>query len=106
LRVEMGELFATRCRDDWANLFAAVDCCVTPILSPEEALANVQIAARQMVFSADGLTQFAPPLKISGFDFSIRQPAPKAGEHTMTILAAAGYTAVEIDRLAGAGAFG
>lgn len=106
LRSEMGELFATRARDDWASLFATVDCCVTPILSPEEALANEQISARQMVFSADGLTQFAPPLKISGFDFSIRQPAPKAGEHTTAILAAAGFTAADIERMAGAGAFG
>ena len=106
LRGEMGELFATRPRADWVGLFATVDCCVTPILSPEEALANEQVSARQMVVTADGLTQFAPPLKMSGFDFSIRQPAPKAGEHNMTILAAAGYAAADIERLAGAGAFG
>jgi alpha-methylacyl-CoA racemase len=106
LRTEMSELFATRPRDHWASLFATVDCCVTPILSPEEALANEQISARQMVFSADGLTQFAPPLKMSDFDFSIRQPAPKVGEHTMAILAAAGFSAADIDRMAGAGAFG
>ena len=99
LRGELAELFATRPRDEWASLFAAVDCCITPILSPEEAIANEQISARQMVLNVDGLTQFAPPLKMSGFEFSIRQPAPKAGEHNAAILAAAGYSTDEIQRL-------
>ena len=106
LRGELAELFATRPRDEWASLFAAVDCCITPILSPEEALANEQLSARQMVLNVDGLTQFAPPLKMSGFEFSIRQQAPKAGEHNAAILVAAGYSADEIQRLESAGAFG
>ena len=103
---ELAELFAIRPRDEWASLFAAVDCCITPILSPEEALANEQLSARQMVLNVDGLTQFAPPLKMSGFEFSIRQQAPKAGEHNAAILVAAGYSADEIQRLESAGAFG
>src|SRR5574343_1301882 len=65
LRGEMGELFAARPRDAWASLFATVDCCVTPVLSPEEALVNEQMTARGMVQDVDGLTQFAPPLKMS-----------------------------------------
>ncbi len=106
LRGELAELFATRPRDEWASLFAAVDCCITPILSPEEALANEQILARKMVVQEDGLTQFAPPLKMSGFEFSIRQAAPRSGEHNAAILAAAGYSTDEIQRLESAGAFG
>ncbi len=106
LRGELAELFATRPRDDWASLFATVDCCITPILSPEEALANEQILARKMVVQEDGLTQFAPPLKMSGFEFSIRQAAPKPGEHNASILAAAGYSADEIQRLESTGVFG
>jgi len=103
LRSEMAALFARRPRDDWAALFAAVDCCVTPILSPEEALENEQIAARRMVLREDGLTQFAPPLKLSEYEFAVRQPAPKVGEHNAEILRAAGYTDAEIAALAAAG---
>ena len=107
LRGEMAALFATRRRDEWAVLFAAVDCCVTPVLTPEEALQNEQIAARGMVVrSADGLTQFAPPLKLSGHAFAIRQPAPRAGEHNAAILAAAGYGADEIAAFQASGALG
>lgn len=106
LRGEMAELFATRRRDEWASLFAAVDCCITPILSPEEALANEQITARQMVITVDGLTQFAPPLKMSGFEFSIRHLAPKVGEHNETILRKAGYSSEQISGLMASGALG
>ena len=103
LRGDMAALFATRPRDDWAALFAAVDCCITPILSPEEALENEQIIARKMVLHDRSLAQFAPPLKLSGHDFAIRQPAPKAGEHNAHILCAAGYSEDEIAALVAAG---
>ncbi len=106
LRTEVAAVFAARPRDDWANRFAAVDCCVTPILTPEEALANEQITARGMVLRENGLTQFAPPLKLSDFEFTVRQPAPGAGQHNMTILAAAGYSPAEMERLAASGALG
>ena len=106
LRAEMAELFASRPRDDWASLFAAVDCCVTPILSPDEALDNAQIAARGMVLRDEGLTQFAPPLKLSDYQFAVRQPAPKAGEHKAVILQAAGYSTEQIAALQASGALG
>ena len=99
LRSELSALFATRTRDDWATLFAAVDCCVTPVLTPDEALRNEQLQARGMVLDVDGLRQFAPPLKVSDYSFGIRQPAPRAGEHDAVWLAAAGYSADEITHL-------
>jgi crotonobetainyl-CoA:carnitine CoA-transferase CaiB-like acyl-CoA transferase len=103
LRSEIATLFATRNRDDWAEAFVAVDCCVTPILSPEEALKNEQITARGMVIETDGLTQFAPPLKLSEHDFSIHRTAPKVGEHNVAILLAAGYSLAEIEKLQASG---
>lgn len=106
LRDELAALFVTRKRDDWAQLFATVDCCVTPILTPEEALLNQQIVARGMVLESAGLTQFSPPMKLSEHGFTIRQQAPKVGEHTTQILAAAGYTPMEIAQLKSNGALG
>ena len=103
LRDEMGALFATRSRDDWAARFAAVDCCVTPVLTPEEALADPQLVARGMVVQHEGLTQFAPPLKLSDFAFGVRQAAPKAGEHTAQILHEAGYAAEALAALLATG---
>ena len=36
--------------------------------------------ARGIALREDGLTSSAPPLKMSGFEFMIRQPAPAAGQ--------------------------
>lgn len=106
LRSEMATVFAGQPRDAWAARFAAADCCVTPVLTPEEALDNEQIAARGMVVKSDGLTQFAPPLKMADFQFAVRQPAPKSGEHNTAILLAAGYSPEQIERLTASGALG
>ncbi|MBS1158374.1 MAG: L-carnitine dehydratase/bile acid-inducible protein [Proteobacteria bacterium] len=106
LRGEMAALFASRPRAAWVGLFSAVDCCVTPVLSPEEALENEQIAARRMVIREDGLSQFAPPLKMSEYQFAVRQPAPRAGEHNLPILRAAGFSAAQIDQFLACGALG
>lgn len=102
LKDEMACLFATQSRDAWAATFAAVDCCVTPVLNPQEALVNEQIQARKMVVEDAGLSQFAPPLKLSGLSFSVEQTAPKAGEHSTQILRQAGYSESEISALASA----
>jgi crotonobetainyl-CoA:carnitine CoA-transferase CaiB-like acyl-CoA transferase len=106
LRGDMATLFLARSRDEWATLFAAVDCCVTPVLSPEEALVNEQIMARGMVFEENGLRQFAPPLKISDGTFATRRPAPAAGEHNDELLLAAGYSREDLAHLTALGAFG
>lgn len=97
VKAELAAIFATRSRDEWAALFAPADCCVTPVLSPEEALANEQITARRMVVESNGLKQFAPPLRVSEFDFEIERTAPKVGEHNAEILSQAGYSQAEID---------
>ena len=110
LRNELAELFASRDRDDWAARFATVDCCVTPILSPEEALENEQIQARGMVIrdaaAAPGLTQFAPPLKLSGHRFEVRRSAPGVGQHNREVLREAGYDEQEIAHLQQLGVLG
>ena len=96
LRAEMAALFATRPRDAWADAFAAVDCCVTPVLTPVEALVDAQASARGMSFVADGVRQFAPPLRMSEMVFSVARNAPKTGEHSAEILASAGCSEAEI----------
>ncbi len=106
LRDEMAALFASAPRDVWAERFATVDCCVTPVLSPEEALENPHLNARGMVLREGGLTQFAPPLKFSEFPFAIRQPAPRPGEHAEQILRAAGYADEAIAQLRATGVLG
>lgn len=103
VKADLAALFATRSRDEWTALFAEADCCVTPVLSLEEALENEQTRARGTVFEAGGLRQFAPPMKLSEFDFTVDRPAPKVGEHSAQILAEAGFQPADIARFRDAG---
>lgn len=99
LRRELETVFANRPQAEWVALFDLVDCCVTPVLSLQEALAHPQTQAREMSLVADGMTQYAPPFKISGWAFAIKHLAPTSGEHSDEILAEAGYDADAIANL-------
>jgi alpha-methylacyl-CoA racemase len=57
--------FATRARDEWAELFGATDACVTPVLSLEEAARDPHLSARGTYVSYDGVRQPAPAPRFS-----------------------------------------
>jgi crotonobetainyl-CoA:carnitine CoA-transferase CaiB-like acyl-CoA transferase len=99
LRIELENLFASRPQAEWTALFDQVDCCITPVLTLSEALEHPQTEARGMRVSADGMIQYAPPFRISGWNFAVEQAAPKPGEHSDAILSEAGYSPEEIAAL-------
>ena len=96
---ELAALFAGQPLAHWSALFETVDCCVTPVLTMDEAMRHAQLAARGMVVTVDGMPQFAPPYRISEFAPGEPRPAPTAGQDSESILAAAGYAAAEIAAL-------
>ena len=98
-RRELEALFVSQPLAHWQTLFETVDCGVTPVLTFEEAMAHPQLQARGMLPEIDGLTQFAPPCKLSDHAFAVRQAAPKVGADGTALLQAAGYADAEIARL-------
>jgi crotonobetainyl-CoA:carnitine CoA-transferase CaiB-like acyl-CoA transferase len=63
LREALTTLFKSRTRAEWAALLADADCCVTPVLTPEEALMSTQAQARQLVaHDASGQPAITLPL--------------------------------------------
>jgi crotonobetainyl-CoA:carnitine CoA-transferase CaiB-like acyl-CoA transferase len=96
---QMRAIFAAQPLDYWVEKFAREDCCVTPALRLEESLDDPQVKARGMVVRDGGALQFAPPLKLSDYEFEIERPAPGSGEHTDEILREAGYASTEIAKL-------
>jgi alpha-methylacyl-CoA racemase len=57
--------FASRTRDEWTEVFAGTDACVTPVLSWSEAAANEHLKARSTVVTVDGVDQAAPAPRFS-----------------------------------------
>ena len=96
-------IFASRPQSYWVEKFAGSDCCVSPVLTLEESFQDPQIVARAMVMRDGATLQFAPPLKMSEYEFTAGRVAPKAGEHSDEILREAGYTAAQIESFRTAG---
>ena len=83
----------------WEKTLVPVDCCVTPVLRINEALAHPQFVARQVATEVDGMTQLAPPFKLSNWPWTEKRPASTAGGDSNEVLRAVGYSATEIESL-------
>jgi alpha-methylacyl-CoA racemase len=70
----LAEVFRTRTRDAWAELFDGEDACVTPVLGLHEAASHPHAAARGGYVSVGERTRPAPAPRFS------RTPARAAGE--------------------------
>ncbi|WP_018602088.1 CaiB/BaiF CoA-transferase family protein [Mycobacterium sp. 155] len=65
MRAIFTERFATKTRDEWTEIFAGSDACVTPVLTWGEAANNGHLRARSTLVSIDGVDQAAPAPRFS-----------------------------------------
>ena len=72
-------------RAEWEAVFADVDACTTPVLTPAEALAHPHHRARGLVHRRGRVTAVGPLAAIDGLGIA-EAPAPRAGEHTRALL--------------------
>ena len=99
VKAELAALLASQPMAHWEPIFAAADCCVTPILRMDEVLQHPQIVARDMVVEVGGTKQYAPPFKLSSWPWPDATPAPAAGADSDAILKAAGFGESDIAQL-------
>ena len=102
-RARVAARLRERTRAEWEAVFETVDCCVTPILTPAEALAQPHHHARHLVHKRGNVTALGPLAQIFGHTLEVK-PAPTAGEHTAALLRDAGYGDAEIAALLASGA--
>ncbi|MGA8032966.1 MAG: CaiB/BaiF CoA-transferase family protein, partial [Casimicrobiaceae bacterium] len=100
VRAELEAVFATDTLAGWTARLAGIDCCVSPVLTFDEALADAQFRARGMVVTGpDGSRQYAPPFRLDPPASATVRSAPRQGEHSREILAEAGLAQAAIDAL-------
>lgn len=82
---EVADAIATKTLAEWTALLEDVDACATPVLTLEESLAHENARARGMVIEVSGggatTTQYALPIRMTGFEFAVRRGPPVLGEH-------------------------
>lgn len=97
VRDELTVAIAARSLAEWSERLEGVDCCVTPVLSLEEAMEHEQFQARGMVVRSDhptygAITHLASPVRMTNFAFSVQRQAPLPGQQTDEILQQAGVS--------------
>jgi alpha-methylacyl-CoA racemase len=101
LRARLGGIFATRPRDAWAETFAGVDACVTPVLTLAETAAHPQLGGRGSVSASAGRPA---PGVAPRFSRTPGAAGPPPGEaDTASALACWGLAPAEAQDLLGSG---
>jgi alpha-methylacyl-CoA racemase len=103
-RRRIGDVLATRTRDEWAGHFAGTDACLTPVLSLAEAPAHPHLAARGTFVDRDGRVEPAPAPRFSRTPGAVRGAPRASGQDTCEALGAWGFADGELARLLDSGA--
>lgn len=109
LRRELEQLFRTRTRAEWIELFIAHDIAGAPVYLAGESHADAHFVARDLWLDPEvhGIRLVGPPVRVGGEQVGARRRSPAAGEHTEHILRdVLGYGDERIDALRRSGSVG
>ena len=91
----LDEIFATKSRDEWAEIFTREDVWWEPVMSPPEVIADPQVAAAGAFIqapAAEGIvTMMNGPVDFSDSTVEPERACPMLGEHTDEVLLERGY---------------
>lgn len=99
LRAALAERFASRTRDEWAQVFSGSDACVTPVLSLEEAAHHPHNVERGVFVEVDGVRQNAPAPRFGDPAVAPPHPGVSSGDETEQVLRETGYSMSHIAEL-------
>ncbi|MFT4634105.1 MAG: alpha-methylacyl-CoA racemase [Candidatus Pseudothioglobus sp.] len=101
---KLAEVFKQKTRDQWTEIMEGTDVCFAPVLSLGEVQDHPHNKARESFVELDGVVQPSPAPRFSRTVPRLTGSSRLAGEDSREVLAAAGYTAAEIESLIEAGA--
>lgn len=105
----LGEIMTERTSKEWLSQLKPLSIPVAPVNTLEDLFSDPHLAAVGMFFQREHpseglLTQVRPPVQFDKTPSEINRLAPRLGEHSHEVLAAAGFSNDEINALATAGA--
>jgi alpha-methylacyl-CoA racemase len=106
LREHFAGVFATRSRDDWAQVFDGTDACVSPVLTMAEAPVHPHATARDAFVEVGGVVQPAPAPRFSRSAAGTPTPPPRPGAHTDAVLTGLGLSEADVADLRARGVIG
>ena len=99
-------VFLTKTRDEWFETLRNANISVGKVYDLDEALSDPQALERGMVVELDEpgvsearVIQPGIPFHLSETPGKVRHPGSVTGQHTMEVLAALGYTPIQVDGL-------
>ena len=96
---QYADVFATKTRAEWTEIFEGTDACVAPVLKFSEVPSHPHMSHRGTVFEGCGVIQAAPAPRFSRSEPETDRTSGAVGGDTETLLAELGYSAAEIDAL-------
>jgi alpha-methylacyl-CoA racemase len=106
LRKRFAEVFASRTKADWEQVFAGTDACVSPVLSMAEAPAHPHALARNAFVEVGGVTQPAPAPRFGRSAAAEPAAPPRPGADTDAVLAGLGLAPADVADLRARGVVG
>ncbi len=104
VRARLKEVFKTKSRDDWCEIFEGSDACVAPVLDFTEAPQHPQNVARETYVDIGGVVQPAPAPKFSRTPCETPEAPHAEGADSDDVLTDFGFGPEEIGALRAAGA--
>ena len=104
LRRALADVMRTKTQDEWCRIVEGTDACVAPVLSFVEASQHPHMRARGTYMELDGVVQPAPAPRFSRTSSEVAHGRHGTGSDTDAVLAAAGFSTLEITALRNQGA--
>jgi formyl-CoA transferase len=106
LQARLEAIFATAPTQAWIDRLLAKGVPCGPINTIAQALADPQIVARDLLVEVGGRRFVRAPIGLSATPVAVTRGAPALGAHSREVLAQAGLSGAQIDRLVAAGVLG
>eukprot|EP00929_Paragymnodinium_shiwhaense_P014051 TRINITY_DN121924_c0_g1_i1.p1 TRINITY_DN121924_c0_g1~~TRINITY_DN121924_c0_g1_i1.p1 ORF type:complete len:423 (-),score=65.06 TRINITY_DN121924_c0_g1_i1:87-1289(-) len=107
MKPKFAEVFLTKTRDEWAEIFYGQDACCAPVLNWQEAARHPHNVARGTFAptpGSEGLVEPSPAPKLSRTPGNAPRPCPVPGGDTRHVLREYGFGDEEVSKLLSSGA--